>query len=69
MCGHVYNTLVHGVWVDVLCKLETLYFMIQAKVSYISNTPTLVVEQVLPLMGFIGLSAGDTFISFGGKYI
>ena len=30
-----YNVLY--VWVDVLCKLETLLFVIQLKVAYISN--------------------------------
>ena len=59
-----------GIRLDVICKLETLQFVIQVKVAYISNKPLLVVEHAFPLNGFVGLSALATIactdqVSFG----
>ena len=62
MCSNVHNKLVQHtrLWVDVLCKLETMQFVIRVKVANISNKPPLVVEHVFPLTGSVGLSANAT---------
>ena len=59
MCSHMHNTLAQctRLWVDVICKLEAMQFVIRVKVANISNKPPLVVQHVFPLTGSVGFSA------------
>ena len=40
---------------DALCKLETLRFVIRAKVAYISNKPPIEAGHAFPLIGMCRL--------------